>query len=88
MSQGKTIKKIYKKAGIKAPKGKGEHTVKFHKRATTIKKSNPKMPMSEAYAISMTQIGRDKAVNKSHQNPNYKKPKKINRNKLKSWTSK
>ena len=76
MPQGKTIKKIYKKAGLKAPVGKGEHAVAFHKRATTIKKSNPKMPMGEAYAISMTQLGRNKSVNKSHQNPKYKKPKK------------
>lgn len=71
MPQGKTIKKIYKKAGIKAPKGKGEHTVKFHKRATSIMKGYKKGGLTEeekniSYATAMKQLGRNKSVNKSH----------------------
>lgn len=62
------IMELYRAAKQKAPKGGKEiFTQKFHERALAIKKGNPKMPMSEAYAIAMKQVGRDKAVNKSHQ---------------------
>lgn len=71
MSQSKTIKKIYSSKGLKAPKGKGEHTVKFHKMASAIMKSESKGGLTKkekqiAYATTMSRLGRNKAVNKSH----------------------
>jgi hypothetical protein len=71
MAQGKTIKNIYSSKGLKAPKGKGEHTVKFHKIASAILKSESKDGITNkekkiAYATAMKKLGRNKAVNKSH----------------------
>jgi len=71
MPQSKTIKKIYSSKGLKAPKGKGEHTVKFHKMASAIMKSESKGGLTKkeksiAYATAMKKIGRNKSVNKSH----------------------
>ncbi len=66
------IKNLYRKANLTPPVGKGEHTLAFHAMAVTIKKENPNMPMSVAYAIAMKELGRNKAVNRSHWNPDYK----------------
>lgn len=71
MPQGKTIKKIYESKGLTAPKGKGEHTPKFHKVASAILKSESKDGITKkektiAYATAMKMLGRDKSVNKSH----------------------
>ena len=60
------IKKLYTKAGIKPPDGKGIHTKKFHEMAVAIKRENPGYDMSRCYSIAMSQIGRNKAVKKSH----------------------
>jgi len=62
----KKIREMYKKAGVPAPDGKGIHTEKFHRMAIGIKKSNPGYSMERAYRIAMGQLGRDKAVKKSH----------------------
>jgi len=62
----KRIRKIYKKAGVKAPNGKGIHTEKFHSMAVAIKRDNPSYPMSRCYQIAMGQLGPSKAVKKSH----------------------
>jgi hypothetical protein len=69
------IREMYVKAGLTPPVGKGEHTQKFHSMAIGIKKSNPGMSMNSAYAIAMSKLGRNKAVKKSHWNPNYRKGK-------------
>lgn len=68
---GKEIKKLYTSKGLKAPKGKGEHTLAFHKLATAIMESEKKGGLTEkekqiAYATAMKRLGRNKAVNKSH----------------------
>jgi hypothetical protein len=62
----KEIKKMYKKAGIEAPDGKGIHTRKFHALAIKVKKGNPEYTMDQAYATAMEILGRNKAVKKSH----------------------
>lgn len=63
---GEQIKNLYREKGLTPPVGKGEHTMAFHREATSIMADNPSMPKSEAYAISMKDLGRNKAVNKSH----------------------
>ena len=60
------IRATYKKAGLKPPDGKGIHTKKFHEMAVAIKRDNPSYSMSRAYSIAMGQLGRNKAVKKSH----------------------
>lgn len=67
----KKIKALYKKAGLKAPNGKGIHTEAFHRRAVAIMKSGT--AKSIAYATAMKQLGRDKSVHKSHRQEGYKK---------------
>lgn len=63
---GKEIKKLYTSKGLTPPKGKGEHTKKFHEIATAIMKKNPYIGKDAAYATAMKMLGRNKAVNKSH----------------------
>jgi hypothetical protein len=64
---------MYKAAGLPAPDGKGEHTKAFHKLAIEVAKGyvksgdTPKEALDKAYPTAMKQLGRDKAVNKSHQ---------------------
>ena len=65
------IRKIYKEKGLTPPDGKGIHTEKFHDVATSIKQSNPELPMKSAYAIAMSKLGKKKAVKKSHQQPTH-----------------
>ena len=67
------INKRYTDVGLEPPKGKGLHTVAFHKRAIAIMKGNPDMPRDRAYAIAMKQLGRNKAVKTAHRNPEYRK---------------
>ena len=64
MPQTEAIKKIYRKKGLKPPKGKGEHTVAFHKRAAAMMAAG--IPKNFAYATAMKNLGRNKAVHKSH----------------------
>ena len=59
----KVITAMYKKAGLKAPVGKGEHTLKFHSCVTKVGK---KVGLKRAYPICMKTLGRNKSVNKSH----------------------
>jgi len=71
MPQGKTIKKVYTSKWLTPPKWKGEHTVKFHKIASAIMKSESKWWITKeekkiAYATAMKKLWRNKAVNKSH----------------------
>jgi hypothetical protein len=67
-----SITKLYIRAGLPAPKGKGEHTIVFHKRVVAIAKSytgngsSPKDALSKAYPTAMKQLGANKAVQKSH----------------------
>jgi len=62
----KAIKQLYRNAGFKPPKGRGLHTIAFHRKAIQIKKSNPSYSWSQAYATAMKILGRNKAVKKSH----------------------
>lgn len=66
------ILKLYQKAGVKAPKGRGVHTEAFHKMAIAIKKANPSYNLSRCYSITMSNLTRNKAVKKRHWNPQYK----------------
>lgn len=80
LDETEEIKKIYRKAGVTPPKGKGVHTAKFHKMAAGILKSmKPKSesvditewtPSEEqkriAYATAMKRLGKQKAVKKGH----------------------
>jgi hypothetical protein len=61
---GKEIKALYTSKGLTPPKGKGEHTMAFHRMATKIMESGTDKNI--AYATSMKHLGRNKAVNKSH----------------------
>ena len=62
------VMELYKAAKLKAPKGGKEiFTQKFHEIAVAIKKEHPDYPMSRCYAIAMSNLGKEKAVNKSHQ---------------------
>ncbi len=66
----KAILELYKKARIKAPNGKGIHTLKYHKCIINVmlKIKAGKMPAdSNPYSICMSSIGRDEAVKKGHQ---------------------
>ena len=64
MSKG--IKDLYRRAGIKAPDGKGIHTKKFHEMAVAIKRDNPQYSMSRAYSIAMGKLGAGRAVRQEH----------------------
>jgi hypothetical protein len=64
--QGKRIKSLYTRAGLTPPKGKGIHTIKYHKCVVAIKSKGGKNA-KYANAICMKSIGRNEAVNKSHQ---------------------
>lgn len=56
------IRALYRKAGMKPPVGKGEHTMVFHRMVTSIGDKGGKNP----YAIAMAKLGSEKAVQKSH----------------------
>lgn len=72
------IKQMYKKAGMEPPDGKGIHTKKFHRCVTSVakdaKKNGKKIVTGDAegedevnpYAVCMAQLGKKKAVKKSH----------------------
>ena len=63
----KKIKKLYKDAGLNVPRGKGIHTVKFHKCVVgcKVRKGKSKKPKS-CYAVCMSSLGKKKAVKKKH----------------------
>ena len=63
------IKKKYRDAGLKPPKGRGIHSEAFHTMAIAIKKENPSYSMSRCYAIAMSKLGRNRAVKKGHRRP-------------------
>lgn len=69
--QSKSIKNAYTSKWLTPPKWKWEHTLKFHKMASSImewmkKGWVTKKEKSIAYATAMKKLGRNKAVNKSH----------------------
>ena len=68
------IREEYRKAGITPPEGKGEHTLAFHRCAIKVMKGGKSK--DSAYRICMSSIGRNKAVKKSHWDPNYEGPNK------------
>jgi len=66
---GKSVKEIYRKAGLKPPKGKGIHTLKFHRCVVSCKvgqRKKGRKKVTSCHAVCMAGIGRDKAVKKSH----------------------
>jgi len=64
LAESEDIKAMYRKAGMKPPKGKGIHTKKFHRCVTQVGK---KGKVDNPYAVCMSSMGRDAAVKKSHQ---------------------
>lgn len=68
----KAIKAAYKKAGLKAPKGKGIHTLRAHKCVISYLKEG--LSKDEAWKRCMGGMGRDAAVKKSHRDPSYSGP--------------
>ena len=58
------IKRAYSSAGLKAPKGKGIHTLKAHRCVISYLKKG--MAKDEAWKRCMGGMGRDLAVKKSH----------------------
>lgn len=61
----KSIKSMYRRKGVRPPKGKGVHTRKFHQMASSIMQSGS-LGRNAAYATAMKKLGRNKAVKKSH----------------------
>ena len=66
----KKIKKLYKSAGLKPPKGRGLHTEEFHRCVIKVKKSGS---ADNPYAVCMSSLGVKKAVKKSHRKKRGKK---------------
>ena len=67
------IKRIYAKAGVKAPNGKGIHKEKFHRCVVKVTQDirAGKLPKgSSAHAICMDTLGPKKAIRKSHRRGN------------------
>lgn len=66
MSQA--IKQMYRQAGLNPPKGKGEHTMKFHRCVVQCAKDQGGVIEGKVncWAVCMASVGRDKAVRKSH----------------------
>lgn len=58
------IKSMYRRAGMKPPKGKGVHTLKFHRAVTKIAKKDGSV--DNPFAVAMASLGAGKAVKKSH----------------------
>lgn len=57
------IKAMYRSAGLKPPKGKGIHTVAFHRCVIKVtKKGGVRSP----HAVCMAKMGRTRAVKKAH----------------------
>lgn len=63
----KKIKAMYRKAGVKAPDGKGIHTEKFHRCVIKVTKSGSAV---NPHAVCMAELGKEKAVKKSHRRAN------------------
>jgi hypothetical protein len=61
MSQN--IKRMYRKAGLTPPNGKGIHSEKFHRCVIDVTK---KGGVTSPHAVCMASMGRNKAVKKSH----------------------
>lgn len=68
------IKREYRKAGVKAPDGKGIHTLRAHRAVIEYLKKG--VPKDEAWKRVMGGMGRNAAVKKSHWDPDYKGPNK------------
>lgn len=59
-----TIRKLYQRAGEKAPNGKGEHTLRAHKCVVNYLKRG--LAKDEAWKRCMGGLGRNLAVKKAH----------------------
>lgn len=76
LNESEEIKKLYKNAGLPAPKGKGEHTKAFHKRAIAVAKSyiksgdSPEEALKKAYPTAMKQLGKKKSLKKNKSKSN------------------
>lgn len=57
------VKAMYHRAGMKPPKGKGIHTIKFHKTVTSI---GAKGKVRSPHAVAMAKLGPGKAVRSEH----------------------
>ena len=57
------IREMYRSKGVTPPDGKGIHTKKFHDIASSVMASGT---AKNPYAVAMSQLGRNKAVKKSH----------------------
>jgi len=71
MNMSKEIKTLYKEAGIKPPKGKGMHTILFHKKAISIMKGYMSNGLTNeerniSYATAMKLLGKNKSLKKKH----------------------
>lgn len=62
-----TIKALYRNAGLTPPKGKGIHTMKFHKCVVgCAKKQGAIKGKVNCWAVCMESVGPEKAIHKSH----------------------
>jgi len=57
------IKQLYRSAGLRPPKGKGIHTVAFHRCVVKVTKRGG---VRSPHAVCMARMGRNKAVKKAH----------------------
>ena len=71
---GKQIKQAYRKAGLTPPDGKGIHTLRAHECVIEYLKKG--FSKDEAWKRCMGGLGRNRAVKKAHQDPEYKGPNK------------
>lgn len=69
MSQA--IRQLYKDAGLKAPAGKGLHTLRAHKCVVSYLKKG--FSTKEAWERCMGGLGAELAVKKAHRQPTKKK---------------
>lgn len=63
------ISKLYRSAGLKPPKGKGLHTMRFHRCVVECAKGQGSVIEGKVncWAVCMESIGKKKAVQKVHQ---------------------
>jgi len=69
MPQDPKIIQLYKSAGLTPPKGKGVHTMKFHRCVTecATKQGGVIEGKVNCHAVCMASIGKKEAVHKAHQ---------------------
>lgn len=64
-----SIRQLYTNAGLTPPKGKGVHTMKFHRCVVDCAKGQGRVIVGKVncWAVCMSSIGREEAVKKAHQ---------------------